>query len=128
MPRLSQFLVAISVSVLACLSESFAPTHRYPVSFPTQWTTRRLQLLSMAGDGTPEGEPENKKAEPTSGTYYDDEVEPAPKVGISNSMKERLMREASSGLDSEKKQTNVLLYVILGVAVLVLLGGQGILF
>jgi hypothetical protein len=43
-------------------------------------------------------------------------------------MKERLMREASSGLDSEKKQTNVLLYVILGVAVLVLLGGQGILF
>jgi hypothetical protein len=43
-------------------------------------------------------------------------------------MKERLMREASSGLDSEKKQTNVLLYVILGVAVLVFLGGQGILF
>lgn len=56
------------------------------------------------------------------------QVEPAPKVGISDSMKERLMREASTGLDAEQKQTNVLLYIIVGVAVLVALGGQGILF
>lgn len=43
-------------------------------------------------------------------------------------MKERLMREASTGLDPDQKQTNVLLYIILGVAVLVIAGGQGILY
>jgi hypothetical protein len=53
---------------------------------------------------------------------------PAQKQGISNSMKERLIREASTGLDPDRKQTNVLLYIIAGVAVLVLLGGQGILY
>ena len=56
------------------------------------------------------------------------QVEPAPKAGISDSMKERLLREASSGLDSEQKQNNVILYIILGVAVLVVLGGQGVLY
>lgn len=43
-------------------------------------------------------------------------------------MRERLIREASAGLDSEKKQTNVLLYIMLGVAVLVIAGGQGIFY
>jgi len=43
-------------------------------------------------------------------------------------MRQRLMREASSGLDSESKQTNVLLYIIAGIAALVLIGGQGILY
>jgi hypothetical protein len=39
-----------------------------------------------------------------------------------------LLAEASTGLDADQKQTNVLLYVMVGVAVLVLLGGQGILY
>jgi FtsZ-interacting cell division protein ZipA len=57
------------------------------------------------------------------------QVEPTKVTeGISNSMKERLAREASTGLDPDAKQTNVLLYVIAAVAVLVLLGGQGILY
>jgi hypothetical protein len=43
-------------------------------------------------------------------------------------MRDRLRREASTGLDSESKQTNVLLYVILGVAVLVAAGGAGVFF
>ena len=43
-------------------------------------------------------------------------------------MKQRLIREASSGLDSDQKQTNTILYVILGVVALVILGGQGILY
>lgn len=43
-------------------------------------------------------------------------------------MKDRLAREASSGLDPDAKQTNVLLYIIGAVAVLVILGGQGILY
>ena len=43
-------------------------------------------------------------------------------------MKQRLMREATTGLDSEKKQTNVILYIIAGVALLVILGGQGIFY
>jgi len=53
---------------------------------------------------------------------------PASKQGISNSMRERLLREANAGLDSDKKQTNVLLYIIAGVAVLVILGGAGIFY
>lgn len=43
-------------------------------------------------------------------------------------MRERLVREASTGLDSDSKQTNVLLYIMIGVAVLVIAGGQGILY
>ena len=43
-------------------------------------------------------------------------------------MRDRLMREASTGLNADEKQTNVLLYIILGVGVLVILGGGGIFF
>ncbi len=63
------------------------------------------------------------------GTFYDDEKEPeVKKEGISDSMRAKLLAEASTGLDSEQKQPNVILYIILGVGVLVLLGGQGIFF
>lgn len=61
------------------------------------------------------------------GTVYDDEA-PEYRDTLSDSMKERLRREASAGLDSESKQTNVILYISLVVAVLVVLGGQGILY
>ncbi|KAL7486812.1 hypothetical protein ACHAW6_012413 [Cyclotella cf. meneghiniana] len=61
------------------------------------------------------------------GTVYDDESE-VPKENLSSAMKERLMREASTGLDSNKSQTNVILYISAAIALLVLLGGQGILF
>jgi hypothetical protein len=50
------------------------------------------------------------------------------KVGISNTMRDRLIAEASTGLDSESKQDNVLLYIIAGVAILVAIGGAGTLF
>jgi hypothetical protein len=43
-------------------------------------------------------------------------------------MRERLLREATSGLDADRKQTNVLLYIILGTAVLVILGGKGVFY
>ena len=43
-------------------------------------------------------------------------------------MKERLMREATTGLDPEKKQSNVILYILLGVTILVILGGAGIFY
>lgn len=63
------------------------------------------------------------------GTFYDDEIDSAPiKTGISDSMKAKLMAEASTGLDSEEKQTNVILYISVVVAVLVALGGSGILY
>ena len=55
------------------------------------------------------------------GTVYDDET-PEYRDPLSDSMRARLMREASTGLDSEKKQTNVILYISIAVAVLVLLG------
>ena len=61
------------------------------------------------------------------GAVYDDEVE-APRDNVSNAMKERLMREASAGLDSNQSQTNVILYISIAVVALVALGGQGILY
>ena len=47
---------------------------------------------------------------------------------LSDQMRARLLREATTGLDPDSKQTNVLLYIMLAVAALVILGGQGILF
>ena len=43
-------------------------------------------------------------------------------------MKDRLIREASTGLDSDKPQTNVILYIGIVVVILVALAGGGILF
>jgi len=64
---------------------------------------------------------------PKSKDLYDDEVAPA-KDPLSSQMRNRLLREASTGLDSDKKQVNVILYISIGVALLVLIGGQGIFF
>jgi hypothetical protein len=43
-------------------------------------------------------------------------------------MRDRLKREASRGLDSEQKQTNVILYISIAVVLLVVAGGSGILY
>lgn len=72
-------------------------------------------------------EEEAKAVATTSGDLYDDEV-PEYKDPLSDNMRARLMAEASTGLDSNQKQTNVILYISIGVAILVLLGGQGILY
>jgi len=63
------------------------------------------------------------------GTVYDDEpmLEPIRDT-MSETMKERLRREASAGLDSNASQTNVILYISVAIALLVAAGGQGILF
>lgn len=79
-------------------------------------------ILKMA-----DGEQDNKIS--ADGTFYDDEVNTEPiKAGISEGMKAKLMKEASSGLDSEAKQTNVILYIGVVVVALVALAGGGILF
>lgn len=66
------------------------------------------------------------------GFFYvnsNEQLDSAPvKTGISDSMRARLMAEASTGLDSNQSQTNVILYICIGVAVLVALGGSGILY
>lgn len=61
------------------------------------------------------------------GALYDDQI-PEQSSGISDSMKERLKREAGAGLDADKPQTNVILYISIAVAILVIAGGQGILY
>lgn len=43
-------------------------------------------------------------------------------------MRARLMAEASTGLDSDSKQANVLLYIMGAIGVLVILGGAGIFY
>jgi hypothetical protein len=80
--------------------------------------------LRMAAEETKE----EVEAKESDGTFYDDDVEPVKKETLSDSMRARLLAEASTGLDSDSKQTNVLLYVMAAVAVLVLLGGKDILF
>ena len=62
------------------------------------------------------------------GTIYDDEILEPPRENVSNAMKERLTREASSGLDSSTGNTNVIVYISAVVVVLVALAGGGILF
>jgi len=83
----------------------------------------------VMGMSTPpaDEEPTAPVAVDQKGTFYDDEV-PLPKETLSNSMRDRLIREASTGLDPDAKQTNVILYISVAIGILVLLGGQGIFF
>ena len=74
-----------------------------------------------------ESAPAQQKQVSADGTFYDDDT-PEYKDPLSDSMRARLMKEASTGLDSDTKQTNVILYISIAVAILVLLGGQGILY
>jgi len=62
------------------------------------------------------------------GTIYDDEILQPPRENVSSSMKDRLRREASTGLDSNQAGPNVILYISVAVVILVALAGQGILF
>ena len=60
---------------------------------------------------------------------YDDEPMLEPERDpLSNTMKERLIREAATGLDSKKPQTNVIAIIGVVVAILVAVGGKDILF
>jgi hypothetical protein len=117
-------------------------------------THARQTILRMSEEKTETEEPATPAAPPKGQAFYDDEVsaivggvvvfrhvssshkfrtgpqyDSAPKKsGISDSMKARLLAEASTGLDSDKKQNNVLLYIIAAVAALVVLGGQGVFY
>jgi len=85
-----------------------------------------VSILKMS-EGSEQEEAASKIS--ADGTFYDDEIDTAPiKSGISDSMRAKLMAEASTGLDSEKPQTNVILYIGIVVAILVALGGSGILY
>jgi TolA-binding protein len=70
---------------------------------------------------------QEKQVANPSGDLYDDEIAEY-KDPISDNMRAKLMREASTGLDSNQKQTNVILYISVVVAILVALGGKGILY
>lgn len=85
------------------------------------------EAAALAGTTVEEMEKQGAVAKTTDGTFYDDET-PEFKSGLSDSMKDRLMREASTGLDAEKPQTNIILYISIAVAILVALGGSGTLY
>ena len=93
----------------------------------------REEAAAMSGEDAvtvvAEEKTESKKIS-ADGTFYDDEVEmePTRKDPLSDNMRARLIAEAQTGLDSESKQTNVILYISVFVAILVVLGGQGILY
>ncbi|GAX13764.1 hypothetical protein FisN_30Lh052 [Fistulifera solaris] len=117
-------LSALLYIFLAATATAFAPSNQ-PKFQRARLISGRPQLRFMSED------PNSEVSKAPQGTFYDDEVNPdsyAPKVGISDSMRERLKREASRGLDSEQKQTNVILYISIAVALLVVAGGSGILY
>ncbi|KAL7430610.1 hypothetical protein ACHAXH_001714 [Discostella pseudostelligera] len=142
--------IFLALAITAAVVTAFAPSSEPQWSSSTKKSTstiryapmKRVGLASaprkfinkMATDPTTEDvqklrEEVTASAGAADGTVYDDEpmLEPI-RDNVSNSMKERLMREASVGLDSEKSQTNVILYVSVAVAILVALAGQGILY
>ena len=87
----------------------------------------REEAAAAAGVSVEELTAASKKS--ANNTVYDDEpmLEPI-RDPLSDSMRERLRREASTGLDSNKSQTNVILYISAAIVLLVLAGGQGILY
>lgn len=86
----------------------------------------REEAAEAAGVSVEELTTASKNAD---GTVYDDEpmLEPI-RDPLSDQMRQRLMREASTGLDSNSKQNNVILYISAAVVLLVLAGGSGILY
>ncbi|GKY91190.1 hypothetical protein MPSEU_000091700 [Mayamaea pseudoterrestris] len=134
----SKLISAIVLIALCAATQAFSPSVQkkrsktltfQPARTISGSMPRATGYISLRMSDEDKSNTEQKPA-PTSGTYYDDEVDPIPssKQGISETMKQRLQREASAGLDSNSKQTNVILYISAAVIALVLLGGQGILF
>jgi len=129
MARSTTFFVFLSAVILVLSSvDAFSVQQSRAVEGLQSRAASKKMLASILKMS--EGEQEDIQSKISAdGTFYDDEVDSAPiKTGISDSMKARLIAEASTGLDSEKPQTNVILYISVVVAVLVALGGSGILY
>jgi len=104
--------------------QAFVPTARHSRIIPSHFavaTSRTPVVRHMSNLNEDEAKVQKD------GSLYDDEVAPR-KEPISDQMRARLAREASSGLDPDSKQTNVLLYIMLAITALVILGGKDILF
>lgn len=131
-------------------SASYAPMKRVGFSGPPSSTYRRNVGSAHRMSSDPEAEAAKLRAQAqklreeaaeaagvtveemttaaqSGGTVYDDEV-PVERDTLSPAMRERLMREAGTGLDSNEAQPNVILFISIGVAILVILGGSGILY
>jgi len=122
-------LLSSSVGKAGTINSSFLTMKKNNNNFHARRAGSSSSIVIRQMSSDPEGEQQKQPTISSDGTFYDDEIDSAPvKDGISDSMKARLMREASTGLDSDKAQTNVILYIILGVSVLVLLGGAGIFY
>lgn len=85
------------------------------------------EVASLSGKTVQEMEDESSNKIKSNKDIYDDEVKPY-KDPLSDNMRAKLMKEASTGLDPNAKQTNVILYISLAVVALVALGGSGILY
>lgn len=119
--------VLLMLAVVTANTAAFNHVHRSNAFAIRQQSISKFGPLYMSSEEDPSPAEGSSMSAPSDGTVYDDEVEPSV-TQLSDSMRSRLMAEASSGLDSDKKQTNVLLYIIAGVAALVVLGGGGIFY
>ena len=127
-------LVYVALAVAA--ATAFAPSSRRSATI--SYTPARITksagprffpgtILDMNAESEGERPKDQEKQVSADGTFYDDET-PQYRDPLSDNMRARLMKEASTGLDADKKQTNVILYISIAVMILVLLGGQGILY
>lgn len=98
-----------------------------PAAFTPVTSSQKIRHVRLLMSKDADEQPPKVEEVKATGTFYDDEVEEY-KDPLSDSMRQRLMREASSGLDSEKKSPNVILYISVAVAILVALAGQDIFF
>lgn len=139
LPPSTLFVLFSTALLMALSSQAFTSTQRIAAPArsiqgaryqPKSSSKGRSDLLLMASSGDGDDTTERAKGKILEdGNFYDDEIDTEPiKEGISDSMKARLTAEASSGLDSEKSQTNVILYISVIVVALIALAGGGILF
>ena len=94
---------------------------------------KEIQDAEGSGESGTTSEETSKAVVTTSssdGALYDDEIpDVAPKEMLSDNMRNRLLNEAKGmGADYNTATPNYILYVGLAVGVLVVLGGQGILY
>ncbi|GMH66481.1 hypothetical protein TL16_g04441 [Triparma laevis f. inornata] len=93
----------------------------------------REEAATAEGKKSEEVEMSTAVVDPTaksSSDLYDDEVEEADAgSGLSDTMRDRLLREAQGlGADPNSKQENYIVWVAVVVGVLVVAGGKGIFY
>jgi hypothetical protein len=122
-------LLLVQINAFTPRTSTFRPASRVKGAQPPSAAMKTYFALHMSEEDKQVAPAKDTPVISADGTFYDDQMDSSPvKDGLSDSMRDRLLREASTGLDSDQKQNNTILYISVVVAILVILGGQGILY